>query len=200
MKTVLLAVLLVLVSVLAGVGVGALGERIANQKLRATPAQLAAAQRVVRLQRDLQDGHACPVEGVGLLTARHMMDGDRGLGWSQPDGPRGWLNPRGWAVHASMDAARTALPDGILTLPAGPDARVGDVVVIVGINFNHGFARRIVVVRVVTADGWEIMTDATPGPGSSGSCVIDAEGRVAAISNASTQRGQGVGVQLSAIR
>lgn len=169
---------------------------------RPVPSPPLGIERVVLLQRDAEFGHACPVE-KGLITVRHMMNDERSLGWSV-GGLKGFIPPSEWHQHMFMDAAIASLPAGIKPIPIGPDPKVGDRVTIVGMNSSRSFARKWLTTTVLSVNGFMVVTAESPGPGSSGSCLLDTKGHAVGLNIGMHQEGtfklnRGVAVVMSGV-
>lgn len=162
--------------------------------------------RVVQVWTRGSMGHACPVSDSTAFTADHVAvtygeDLGRALALPQIWGDR--FGNAGTYAHAWSDIRRDL---AFVQVVEGRFAgwfeiakelpEVGDEVVIVGYDFDAGFVDKPKKVTVLQVLGGHLTYDGTPGPGSSGSCVLNAKGEAVGI-NVAAANGQGIGVLLA---
>jgi len=151
-----------------------------------------AAQRMaVRVRnvgcKSLSTGSGFAIDATTLITNRHVVDGSSDLQLSTYDGRDIAATAASTAKLADLAIVRTVDP-----LPAYPelaktDPEPGDAVTVVG--YPQGGRLTVTVGRVMGATtdplnvnlGEVLVTDAPVEPGSSGSAVLDAKGRVIGV-------------------
>jgi S1-C subfamily serine protease len=147
------------------------------------------AAGVVQLISPWALGQGCPIAETLLLTARHLATQPQLLGppaaieaaWSDADGYSGS------AVTIAYDAGRDlalmhadrAFRRWYPRAAAAP--MVGETVLIVGYDYRHRLHRQIVRAEIVNLVATHLVLSSAGQPGFSGSCVLDAAGRVVGI-------------------
>jgi S1-C subfamily serine protease len=80
---------------------------------------------------------------------------------------------------------------------AKDEPNIGDDVFIIGFDKAKDLADITVATKVLEKRGRNLIYEKTPGPGSSGSCVLNTQGEVVAINVAMGYEGRGLGVLVS---
>jgi V8-like Glu-specific endopeptidase len=159
---------------------------------------------IIHVRRDLSRGHACAIREDILLTARHIAD----IGYTSHIAWSDLAGNDGTAVVIDADPARDL---SVLLIERGRPGRVwalaaeaprrGDRVRIVGYDDDrrNPAKPRIVEAKVIAVDAGHVDYSKSPGPGSSGYCVLNDDDEVVAINFALTsgpgyEQGHGVSV------
>jgi hypothetical protein len=154
-------------------------------------------------------GHACPVSPTEAYTADHIAilhrDSDPTSGQALPITWGDRYGNSGTFVWVWSDLRRdlsfvrvmpeTSLFSGWFSI-ADKTPRPGDHVIIVGYDFEKGMVDKPLKVHVTLVQAGHIAYDDTPGPGSSGSCILNELGEVVGI-NVAMVNGNGIGVLLT---
>lgn len=146
-------------------------------------------------------GHACPISPTEAYTADHVA--------VERDGPRGWTGPLVWGdifgysgtlrwvwsdARRDLSLMTTDVPFSGYFRVAKHAPAVGDYVIITGYDYSNGLVSKPMRVKVLQVLGGHLTYNGTPGPGSSGSCVIlEATSEVVGV-NVAMVNGQGIGV------
>ena len=154
----------------------------------------------------LSTGSGFAIDDHTVITNRHVVADTSTLQVSTYDGRDLTANEAATAGLADLAIVRTAD-----TLPAAPaladaDAEIGDAVTVVG--YPLGRALTVTPGHVVARHtdplnetlGEILVTDAPVEPGSSGSAVLDADGRVVGVVYAKDQNGHSFVVPVSTLR
>lgn len=154
----------------------------------------------------LSTGSGFAIDATTLITNRHVVTDSEDLQVSTYDGRDITVTAASTASIADLALVRTAeeLPDHPQL--AAVDPQPGDAVTVVG--YPSGGTLTVTNGRVLTtttdplneALGDVMITDAQVEPGSSGSAVLDAEGRVVGVVYAKNARGQSYIVPVSSLR
>lgn len=129
----------------------------------------------------------CPVGPTTLLTARHVVTVRTGAGRRHPLTHVHWSQgaqhstARVAALEATRDLARLETDEALGRWYPMGEAAPGQAVVFGGWAPSLGLAWRLIHARVLDRLGGLVMLDRAAEPGMSGSCVLDAEGRVVAV-------------------
>lgn len=142
-------------------------------------------------------GHACPVTPTLLLTARHV--GARGpVTWDDLSGNSGRAetlrqdDARDISV-LKVTQGRVGVTFAIATKPPA----VGEQLYVVGYDnaADNPLKPKVVAVKVLGVMAGHVFFKRSPGPGSSGSCVLNAQREVVTINSSFAEAtGMGVGV------
>jgi hypothetical protein len=151
-------------------------------------------------------GHICPIAERRALTARHVATVESVFGlepdpfvWSDAYGHSGPVKfvmmskSRDLAVvdaHESGDAFAYVFPI------SSARADVGEKVYLAGYDFENHAAQRLVEATIIRNRGGIVYYTPSGRPGSSGSCVLRADGSVVAINVAEFGADTGVGVSV----
>ncbi len=152
------------------------------------------------MSTELGFGHGCPVSEHLMLTAKHFVarrtvDGSGFFfmpRWSDGYNNRGVLEYVRNVSSADMTVLRSVAPLDRWFHIAKKAPRVGSEVLLVGYNFETlALYRTIVVAKITAVKAGHLIFDDTPGPGSSGSCVLNRAGEVVGInvSGGETEKG-----------
>lgn len=154
----------------------------------------------------LSTGSGFAIDGSTLITNRHVVADSADLQLSTYDGRDVAVTAASTAALADLAVVRTADP-----LPSAPDLaeadpQPGDAVTVVG--YPEGGALTVTVGQVIGATtdplnenlGQVLVTTAQVEPGSSGSAVLDADGRVIGVVYAKNDAGQSFVVPVSTLR
>jgi S1-C subfamily serine protease len=170
-----------------------------------------AAQRMaVRIRNvgcnSLSTGSGFAIDETTLITNRHVVADSADLQLSTYDGRDVAVTASSTAALADLAVVRTADP-----LPSAPgladaDPNPGDQVTVVG--YPQGGQLTVTSGQVIGATtdplnenlGQVLVTNAEVEPGSSGSAVLDAEGRVVGVVYAKNSTGQSFVVPVSTLR
>ncbi len=170
-----------------------------------------AAQRMaVRIRNvgcnSLSTGSGFAIDETTLITNRHVVADSADLQLSTYDGRDVAVTASSTATLADLAVVRTADP-----LPSAPgladaDPNPGDEVTVVG--YPQGGQLTVTSGQVIGATtdplnenlGQVLVTNAEVEPGSSGSAVLDAEGRVVGVVYAKNSTGQSFVVPVSTLR
>lgn len=130
-------------------------------------------------------GHACPISATEAYTADHMITVE------SPAGPQVWPllfsqegrgGGSGTLVWSWSDKRRdlalvtTVDTEFVKWYPRSKrPPEIGEKVLLVGFKFERGLTPYVVEARVLNVVAGLIVYNNTPGPGSSGSCVLLAE-------------------------
>ena len=154
----------------------------------------------------LSTGSGFAIDATTLITNRHVVTDSEELQVSTYDGRDITVTAASTAAIADLALVRTAeaLPDHPELAEADPEP--GDAVQVVG--YPQGGTLTVTNGRVLatTTDplnealGDVMLTDAPVEPGSSGSAVLDEEGRVVGVVYAKNARGQSYIVPVSSLR
>lgn len=170
-----------------------------------------AAQRMaVRIRNvgcnSLSTGSGFAIDSSTLITNRHVVADSSDLQLSTYDGRDVAVTASSAAALADLAVVRTA--DALPTAPglADADPDPGDEVTVVG--YPQGGALTVTSGQVIGATtdplnenlGQVLVTNAEVEPGSSGSAVLDAEGRVVGVVYAKNSTGQSFVVPVSTLR
>lgn len=170
-----------------------------------------AAQRMaVRIRNvgcnSLSTGSGFAIDESTLITNRHVVADSSDLQLSTYDGRDVAVTASSTAALADLAVVRTA--DALPTAPglAEADPDPGDEVTVVG--YPQGGALTVTSGQVIGATtdplnenlGQVLVTNAEVEPGSSGSAVLDAEGRVVGVVYAKNSTGQSFVVPVSTLR
>jgi hypothetical protein len=132
-------------------------------------------------------GHACPLGPLDAMTNRHIVDGETGFQWSDAEGVhRGYAKPIGEGTYADLGWLRadedTPFPRWFELSKVMP--KVGDAVFLIGYSFDNrkkAFAERVFETRILRLVAGLIILEQPGVPGSSGSCLLAADGTVIGI-------------------
>ncbi|MBD3781105.1 MULTISPECIES: serine protease [unclassified Cellulomonas] len=170
-----------------------------------------SAQRMaVRIRNvgcdSLSTGSGFAIDETTLITNRHVVADSADLQLSTYDGRDVAVTASATAALADLAVVRTADP-----LPSAPglaeaDPGPGDEVTVVG--YPQGGALTVTTGQVIGATtdplnenlGQVLVTNAEVEPGSSGSAVLDASGRVVGVVYAKNATGQSFVVPVSTLR
>lgn len=170
-----------------------------------------AAQRMaVRIRNvgcnSLSTGSGFAIDETTLITNRHVVADSADLQLSTYDGRDVAVTASSTAALADLAVVRTA--DALPSAPglAEADPNPGDTVTVVG--YPQGGALTVTTGQVIgsTTDplnenlGQVLVTNAEVEPGSSGSAVLDSEGRVVGVVYAKNSTGQSFVVPVSTLR
>lgn len=170
-----------------------------------------AAQRMaVRIRNvgcnSLSTGSGFAIDETTLITNRHVVADSADLQLSTYDGRDVAVTASSTAALADLAVVRTA--DALPSAPglADADPNPGDEVTVVG--YPQGGALTVTEGQVIGATtdplnenlGQVLVTNAEVEPGSSGSAVLDAEGRVVGVVYAKNSTGQSFVVPVSTLR
>lgn len=170
-----------------------------------------AAQRMaVRIRNvgcnSLSTGSGFAIDESTLITNRHVVADSSDLQLSTYDGRDVAVTASSTAALADLAVVRTA--DALPTAPglAEADPDPGDQVTVVG--YPQGGALTVTSGQVIGATtdplnenlGQVLVTNAEVEPGSSGSAVLDADGRVVGVVYAKNSTGQSFVVPVSTLR
>jgi S1-C subfamily serine protease len=170
-----------------------------------------AAQRMaVRIRNvgcnSLSTGSGFAIDESTLITNRHVVADSSDLQLSTYDGRDVAVTASSTAALADLAVVRTA--DALPTAPglAEADPDPGDEVTVVG--YPQGGALTVTSGQVIGATtdplnenlGQVLVTNAEVEPGSSGSAVLDADGRVVGVVYAKNSTGQSFVVPVSTLR
>ena len=176
-----------------------------------SPAGFDAAQRMaVRIRNvgcnSLSTGSGFAIDDTTLITNRHVVADSADLQLSTYDGRDVAVTASSTAALADLAVVRTAdaLPSAPGLADADPDP--GDEVTVVG--YPQGGALTVTSGQVIgsTTDplnenlGQVLVTNAEVEPGSSGSAVLDSEGRVVGVVYAKNATGQSFVVPVSTLQ
>ncbi len=141
----------------------------------------------------------CPVGENTILTARHVVYGGATLiipRWSvQGASGQAKLQQRLNSVDLALLSTKETLPVYYRISPTAPE--VGAKVLVYGYNLGKKhLPPRVVRTQVTAVFAGHLYYRNSPGPGSSGSCILDAETRVVYGINTGRlgEHGAGVGV------
>lgn len=132
-------------------------------------------------------GHACPVSASDAFTNRHLVVNETGFQWSTAEGAeRGYARPAGEGVYADLGWLRadedTPFPRWYELSKIPP--KVGDPVYLVGYSFDNrkkAFSERLFETRILRIVAGLLILEQPGIPGSSGSCLLTADGTVVGI-------------------
>lgn len=168
----------------------------------AEPAFVMGQERVLAVfSPDLGQGHLCVVGSTTeAYTAKHVAEVARYLTWADELGNSGVVTAQ-WS-DARRDLAVVSIVDGTQPFPsfltlAREEPSIGSVVYIVGFDKSLNFRDITVRAKVVEIRGGLLTYDASPGSGSSGSCVLNEDGEVVGVNVAVDGTGVGLGVLLT---
>lgn len=142
---------------------------------------------IVRVMSRWGMGHACPVSADRLLTAAHVADrgGWHGaVAWSDMAGNEGRAEPLSRGEPRDILALRVTSGRPGVVFPIAKEApAVDSVVYIVGYSEPTGNILKVKTVqaKVLGRSAGHLFYSKSPGPGSSGSCVLNASREVVAI-------------------
>jgi hypothetical protein len=146
---------------------------------------------IIRIGLEDGRGHGCVVEGR-LITAKHV--GNRGsVTWQDSSGREGTAKPAGgtWDIRDVL-VMETSIPVGPGFKLATERPKPGDKVKLYG--YDRGkrdpFKFKVVEAEVIARSDGYVFYDRSPGPGSSGSCVLNEKDEVVAINVGIWQHGQ----------
>ena len=155
---------------------------------------------------ELSTGSGFAIDATTLITNRHVVTESEELQVATYDGRDITVTAASTAAIADLALVRTAeeLPDHPELSPSDPVA--GDQVTVVG--YPSGGTLTVTSGRVLGATtdplnltlGDVLVTDAAVEPGSSGSAVLDADGRVVGVVYAKNASGQSYIVPVSTLR
>jgi trypsin-like peptidase len=187
MRAILLAIFLIF-----GGGGSSKAEDPIRQEIRTHPFRVAQYNGLV--------GHACPVnfgtQGPVIMTARHIVDSE---GEDYDSSGLRWSDDESGGVATTQAISRIA-DLAILTFDGTPPKRiyeirttaptVGEKVYIWGMDSEHlkSWEDNFLETEVIAVRVGHIITKKSPGPGSSGSCLFDEQGRVLGINVAMVPR------------
>lgn len=170
-----------------------------------------AAQRMaVRIRNigcgSVSTGSGFAIDATTLVTNRHVVADSAALQLSTYDGRDVEATAASTAALADLAIVRTAAE-----LPAAPtladaDPSEGDAVTVVGYPLGQRLTITTGTVLGTTTDplnenlGAVLVTDAPVEPGSSGSAVLDTEGRVVGVVYAKDDQGRSYVVPVSTLR
>lgn len=154
----------------------------------------------------LSTGSGFAIDATTLITNKHVVADSAELQVSTYDGRDVDVTAASTADLADLAVVRTA--EDLPSFPelAGSDPVPGDAVTVVG--YPQGGALALTTGQVIGATtdplntnlGEVLVTDAEVEPGSSGSAVLDAEGRVVGVVYAKNASGQSFIVPVSTLR
>lgn len=148
---------------------------------------LSSATGVVPVKSSAGSGHICPVGPYFALTADHVFPASGLIRFK-----RGWLVRYNW--DSALDLAGGMLKwerFGSWFTISKRVPRVGGVVRIIGYDNIRRRTQRVVRARVTEVGGGIMEFDLSPGPGSSGSCILDEAGEVVGINTSMRTWGDG---------
>lgn len=154
----------------------------------------------------LSTGSGFAVDATTLITNRHVVVDSADLQVSTYDGHDVAVTAAGTADLADLALVRTAEPLPTFPELATQDPVSGDLITVVG--YPQGGALTLTSGRVVGSAtdplnvslGPVLVTDAPVEPGSSGSAVLDAQGRVVGVVYAKNSSGQSFFVPVSTLQ
>jgi S1-C subfamily serine protease len=170
-----------------------------------------AAQRMaVRIRNvgcaSLSTGSGFAIDETTLITNKHVVADSADLQLSTYDGRDIAVTASSTAALADLAVVRTADPLPSAPVLAEADPAPGDAVTVVG--YPEGGALTVTSGQVIGATtdplnenlGQVLVTDAPVEPGSSGSAVLDTEGRVVGVVYAKNSTGQSFVVPVSTLK
>lgn len=160
-----------------------------------TPIPTVAGQdRVVSFWLKESIGHGCPVSATEALTAEHVVttpiDGGFRTSlaiWGDGLGNTGTVTWKWSDIRRDISMVETVKgtsPFNGYFHVAKSEPQPGDAVYIVGFNYKNRIEDYLVKAKVLGSQAGVLIYDSTPGPGSSGSCVLNSHGEVVAINSA----------------
>jgi hypothetical protein len=148
-----------------------------------------AAPYVIRLTNHRYRAHACPVAPHAALTSRHVAFGDddkpETYVWSDEVGGIGVVKGLDYSAWADLAIMTTTTAFARTFEIADTEPKLGDSLYLV--NFDYSETRRPAMSHQIVSMTYEGRVGAQMNykprgtPGSSGSCVFNAEGKVVAI-------------------
>jgi S1-C subfamily serine protease len=154
----------------------------------------------------LSTGSGFAIDETTLITNRHVVADSADLQLSTYDGRDIAVTASSTAGLADLAVVRTADPLPSAPVLAEADPAPGDAVTVVG--YPEGGALTVTSGQVIGATtdplnenlGQVLVTDAPVEPGSSGSAVLDTEGRVVGVVYAKNSTGQSFVVPVSTLK
>lgn len=136
--------------------------------------------------------HACPVSADLVLTNAHVVDPApdsdvvplQWQRWSDDAGNSGWLKPIGTLQGSDLAGMRPSEPLKTWYERAEESPREGDRLWLVQYSWNsedEAYKSDVLAVKVVRVVAGSVIYKPGVKPGSSGSCVLDANGHLVAI-------------------
>lgn len=162
------------------------------------------------IDKDLSLGHLCPVSETVALTARHVMSdghpispGPQFLTWGDSYGRSGVVQPKLVSNARDLGVVEVAEGDNFgHVFPVSAAApEVGETLYVVGYSKDAAgnFDARLVEVKLVRVRAGHLFYNPGANPGSSGSCVLRADGSVVGINVGEAYAGDaGLGVLVTA--
>jgi hypothetical protein len=184
----------IILALVAIVAMGCGGKRIAGE-----PDKGPDTSGVLAVMGKIAVGHACPISSNLAITAAHVIDPRpfdkdvplQGSRWSAA-GQDGVLTPEGVVIEVDLGFVSSPKDFPIVYEKAeGPPAE-GEKLWLVGYDWSNtakAFAEKRLEVKVLRIVAGHVIFDRAGEGGSSGSCVLNAQGKLVAINVA----GMGVG-------
>lgn len=165
---------------------------------------LAGEDRVISLWLKGGFGHGCPISSTEAWTAEHIaLVGDEGMEqyapfiiWGDPLGNSGTVQ----FIYGDKrrDLSRVKIAEGSPNFSAyfrvaKREPELGDSVYIVGFKHAEGLGDKTIEAKVIGLQAGTLVYSDTPGPGSSGGCVLNSHSEVVAV-NVAMVAGTGIGL------
>lgn len=138
---------------------------------------------VIRIGLEDGRGHGCVVEGR-MLTAKHVGNRGSGVTWQDSSGREGTATPAPGAQDIrDVVVMQTSIPVGPGYRLAKERPKAGEKVKLFGYELGkrNPLVFRVIQAEVIGHSDGHLYYDKSPGPGSSGSCVLNERDEVVAI-------------------